>query len=209
MRPRVDVGLVGALTYEHRRLQTMFDDLQLAMGAGEKRRRAEEVTAELVRHTMAEERYLYPAARRCAPDGPAVADRAVGAHAEVETLLRRLEETEVAHPRFDRLVTSLVSEVMAHVQVEEATLFPRLARHGDPAELAELGRRVRRARTAAPSLADLTLHRPSLRGAPRGGPSPGAPFEGGPSSGGAHPAGSPRRSGSLVDRLRDHLADRI
>ncbi|MFC5746191.1 hemerythrin domain-containing protein [Actinomadura rugatobispora] len=183
MRPHGEDDIIGVLTHEHREIQTMFDDLQLALGAEEKRRMAGEVTVELVRHAVAEERYLYPAARRIVPDGDAVADREIEDHAEVEKLLRRLAETDVGDPAFDRMVTSLVSDVMAHVQDEEATLFPRLARHADAAELAELGRRVRAARAAAPS-----------RARPAGGP---------PLSRLLAPGGG------LVDRVRDHLAGRI
>jgi hemerythrin superfamily protein len=185
MRPHGEDDVIGVLTREHREVQNMFDDLQLAIGAEEKRRRAEEVTVELVRHAVAEERYLYPAARRFVPDGDAVADREIGDHAEVEKLLRRLEETDVADPDFDRLVTSLVSDVMAHVQEEEATLFPRLSRHADPAELAELGRRVRAARAAAP-----VRPHPAATGAP--------------------PLGRlPSGDGRLVERSRAQLAGRI
>ncbi|GAA2409232.1 hemerythrin domain-containing protein [Actinomadura vinacea] len=187
MRPHGE-DVISVLTQDHRELQDMFDDLQLAATAGEKRRRADAVTVALVRHSVAEERYLYPAARRLVPDGESLADREIGDHAEVEKLLGRIGRTDARDPDFDRLVTALVRDVLEHVQDEESSLLPRLARHAGPGELAELGRLVRSVGTGMPA-------------GPR--PSPSARPSRRPAADGRPDSGS-----GLVDRVRDHLSGR-
>jgi iron-sulfur cluster repair protein YtfE (RIC family) len=107
--------------------------------------------AELVRHMVVEEQYLYPAVRKRVHGGEAVADKEIADHAAAERTMRDLAGVPVHDERFEPLASRLIAEVRHHVQDEEQTLFPLLASSCSPQELAELGRKVQAARRLAPT----------------------------------------------------------
>jgi hemerythrin superfamily protein len=107
--------------------------------------------AELTRHMVAEEQYLYPAVRRCPGDGDELADRALAEHREIERLMTGLMGTDVEHPAFGTLVARLILQVRQHVRAEESVLFPRLRAECEPDELVELGTGVLSAKKLAPT----------------------------------------------------------
>ncbi|WP_037603737.1 hemerythrin domain-containing protein [Streptacidiphilus rugosus] len=177
--------IIEVLKADHRGVQAMFDKIN-ALAPGDVRRReiADTFTIELVRHAVAEERYLYPAVRAHIPGGDAIADQEIADHAAVEELLTRLEVVDADRYQFDALVSSVISEVVAHVADEEIRLFPVLAHACTPGQLNELGANVRSARDEAPA-----------------GPHPAAPS--------ATPMGRLLAPGTgLVARVRDLLTGR-
>ncbi|MFI8183835.1 hemerythrin domain-containing protein [Actinacidiphila glaucinigra] len=145
-------NVIAELTADHREVEEYFARLQ-ALPAGDKERRSvlDECTIELVRHSVAEEMYLYPAVRKHLPGGDALADKEIREHAEVEQVLKDLEDLDIDDPRFDRMVQKLVTDVTEHVREEEQQLFPGLAQACSPEQLAELGDQVRRAKKVAPT----------------------------------------------------------
>lgn len=82
--------------------------------------------AELVRHSVAEEEFMYPAAREVLDDGDELADHELEEHAEAERLMKDLDGLDPTDPRFDELLTKLIADIRHHVQDEEADLLPRL-----------------------------------------------------------------------------------
>jgi hemerythrin superfamily protein len=144
--------LVSVLTKDHREVELILAELQLGEGTPQHRRDlADHLTAELVRHSVAEEMYVYPAARKALADGNDVADREIAEHAEVERLLKELEGLDATDPQFDELIGKVIAEVRHHVQEEEKQLLPRLQDACSTAELLELGRLVVRAKDSAPT----------------------------------------------------------
>jgi hemerythrin superfamily protein len=144
--------IVTVLTDDHRAVERVFGELESHEGSPQHRRElADHVIAELVRHSVAEEQYLYPTARRVLPDGDAVADHEVSEHAEAEQTMKDLDGVEPTDPRFDELLGKLMSEIRHHVEDEEADLFPRLQQACDEAELVELGDKIVQAKQAAPT----------------------------------------------------------
>jgi hemerythrin superfamily protein len=144
--------LIGVIVGEHRAVEGDF--AELIAGAGDPQRRrdlADHLTTELVRHSVAEELYLYPAARRALPDGDQVADHQIEEHADVERILKDLEGVDPADRTFDDLVGRLYADVEDRVQREERELLPRLRQACDADELRELGRMVVRAKESAPT----------------------------------------------------------
>lgn len=146
-----DRDVIGILTHDHREVESMFGKLTSVTDPGERREVADEITIELVRHSVAEEQYLYPAVREHVPDGDAIADRELSDHAEVEHLLKELEKADPDSSDFAALTGQLVRTVNAHVQDEEHALFPALAGHASPAELRRLGEQVQAAKDRAPT----------------------------------------------------------
>ncbi|MGW2181918.1 hemerythrin domain-containing protein [Streptomyces sp. NPDC001732] len=143
---------IEELTVDHREVDALFDRIE-ALPVGDPRRRklADELTAELVRHSVAEEEYLYPAVRRYVEGGDELADKELADHAKVERLLKDLESRQPEETEFNDLVAKVKFEVADHVRDEEGRLFPLLAAACTPETLDDLGEKVRRAKRTAPT----------------------------------------------------------
>jgi hemerythrin superfamily protein len=178
-------NVIDELVTDHREVEEFFGRIEaLPSGAKDRRLYADQATMELVRHSVAEEMYLYPAVREHVPGGDALADKELQDHAQAEQLMKDLEGCPPDDPEFDRLVGMLMSEIRAHVADEEHNLFPRLRAACPPEALDELGDKVRRAKKTAPTR-----------------PHPAAPDK--------PPANKMLNPGAgLVDRLRDALTGR-
>jgi hemerythrin-like domain-containing protein len=177
--------LINVITTDHREVEEAFGELERRTGTAEHRRQlVDHVITELVRHSVAEEQFMYPQARKALPDGDQIADHEIEEHAEAEQVMKDLEGVEATDPRFDDLVGKLISEVRNHIQEEESELLPRLAKACSPERLDELGRQVTAAKRVAPTR-----------------PHPGAPDR--------PPANLVLDPGAgLIDRMRDALTGR-
>jgi hemerythrin superfamily protein len=145
-------NVIAELTADHREVEELFGQMQ-GLPAGDRRRRdvADKFTIELVRHSVAEEMYLYPAVREHVEGGPAMADKELADHQRVEELLKQLEGLSPDDQEFDTLVVRVIAEVGAHVKDEEERLFPALVDACSQEQLSKLGDQVRRAKKAAPT----------------------------------------------------------
>lgn len=177
--------MIDILTEDHREVEEIFR--QLENPGTEAQRRGELVTAaiaELVRHSIAEEQYLYPATREVLSDGDEIADKEIAEHSEAEEVMKQLEQREPTDPEFDSSVRALISDVREHITDEEGTLFPRLRQACSQEQLADLGGKIERAKRIAPTR-----------------PHPSAPDK--------PPANKLLAPGAgLVDRVRDALSKR-
>jgi hemerythrin superfamily protein len=111
----------------------------------------DEVTIELVRHSVAEEQYLYPAVREYVEGGDRLADKELADHGRVENLLKQLERMDTEDPQMSPVLQQLMDEVAAHVEDEENNLFPMLRQACSSEMLGDLGDKVRRAKAMAPT----------------------------------------------------------
>ncbi|GAA3140397.1 hemerythrin domain-containing protein [Planomonospora alba] len=148
-----EMDVVAVLTHDHREVEEMFTELERLSRSETERRRVltEKVITELVRHSVAEEAYLYPAVRDLVPGGDALADRELAEHAEAEETMKELERTDVSEERHNVLLARLMAEIRAHIQEEENELFPRLRESADAERLEELGRKVEAIKKIAPT----------------------------------------------------------
>ncbi|GAA2511465.1 hemerythrin domain-containing protein [Pilimelia columellifera] len=150
--PTTDRDLVDILTADHAEVESLFADIEAVGRSPQDRRRLLDVAiAELVRHAVAEEEYLYPTAREVFSDGEALADRELGEHAEMERLMKRLESMEPEHVEFEQLLAELMATVREHVRDEERTLFPRLREACSHQQLGRLAGAAEMAKTSAPT----------------------------------------------------------
>ena len=177
--------VVDVLMTDHREVEAIFVELESRQGTPERRRQlADVVIAELVRHSVAEEAYVYPAARKALPDGDQLAEHDISEHADAERTMQELEALDPSDPRFDEVLTRLTATIRHHVQDEESDLFPRLRAAVAREELVELAGKVEKAKKAAPTR-----------------PRPAAPDH--------PPANKMLAPGTgLVDRMRDALSGR-
>ncbi|MFE5400134.1 hemerythrin domain-containing protein [Streptomyces sp. NPDC056580] len=145
-------NVVQELTTDHREVEEIFGRIEaLPPGSEERKTLADQATIELVRHSVAEEAYLYPAVRKHVEGGDALADKELEDHAEAERIMKDLEGLGADDPKFDTLITRLMSEIRSHVADEEQNLFPRLQAACSPEALNELGEKVRKAKKTAPT----------------------------------------------------------
>ncbi|WP_433873148.1 hemerythrin domain-containing protein [Saccharopolyspora sp. CA-218241] len=177
--------LIDVLVKDHRAVEEAFGTYERG-GLSDEHRRAlvDHIITELVRHSVAEEQYLYPTARKSLPDGDAVADHEIEEHVGAEEILKELESLSPSEAEFDQKVRKLISEIRHHVEDEERDLFPRLQQACDQEELQELGAKIVRAKEVAPTR-----------------PHPSAPK--------TPPANMILDPGAgLIDRMRDALSQR-
>ncbi|WP_413116172.1 hemerythrin domain-containing protein [Streptomyces sp. CY1] len=126
---------ITELAADHRELEDLFSQIELQPVDHPRRRElADRLTAELVRHTVAEEPHLYPAVRKHIPHGAAMADKELADHTRAEAMLKDLEDLSVDDPRFNDTIAKLKLEVASHVREEEHELFPKLAATHPPAQ---------------------------------------------------------------------------
>lgn len=135
---------------DHREFEEVFTGIEKG-GGGNKRDLVEHVIGELVRHSVAEEQYLYPVARRVLSDGDKIVDHELEEHAEAERLMKSLEGTDAEDPKFDDLTRKLIDAIRHHVEDEETDLLPKLREACDSAELRELGEKFEKAKKMAPT----------------------------------------------------------
>lgn len=145
-------NVIDELVTDHREVEELFGRIE-ALAPGDKDRKlyADQVTMELVRHSVAEEVCLYPAVRRHVPNGDALADEEIEDHSKAEQIMKDLEGCDVGDPEFDRLIAMLTTEVRAHLAEEEGILFPALRAACSPQALDELGDKVRQVKKVAPT----------------------------------------------------------
>ena len=144
--------LLSVIMSDHLEVERIFSQLQTGTGTPEHRKQlADHVIAELVRHAVAEEMWMYPAVRKALPDGDELADHELEEHAEAERTMDELDGLDPTDPKFDELLGKLMSPIRHHVEDEEGQLLPRLREACSSEELQYLGRKVLKAKKLAPT----------------------------------------------------------
>ena len=144
--------VISELSTDHREVDELFLEIEKATpGSYERKQLADQLTIELVRHSVAEEEHLYPAVRQYLPDGDALADKEIADHGRVEQLLKELEGLDADDPQFNHVIVKLRTEVQAHVRDEENNLFVRLRAACTLSDLEKLGDKIRTAKKLAPT----------------------------------------------------------
>ncbi|MPY85236.1 MAG: hemerythrin domain-containing protein [Actinophytocola sp.] len=144
--------LVSVIEHDHREVEQAFGELESGSGDAEYRRNlADHVIAELVRHSVAEKQFMYPAVRKYLSGGDQLADKEIEEHGEAEKIMKRLESMAATDTDFDKLLRELIRDVREHVQDEESNLLPELQRACTEDELRDLGEKVENAKKVAPT----------------------------------------------------------
>ncbi|MEU6011686.1 hemerythrin domain-containing protein [Streptomyces sp. NPDC047453] len=145
-------NVIEELMADHREVEEIFGRIPSTAGQGQELRNlVDEVTIELVRHSVAEEQYLYPTVREHVEGGDRIADKELADHGRVEELLKQLERVNADDPQMSALLQQLMDEVAVHVEDEESNLFPLLRQACSSEMLVDLGEKVRRAKAMAPT----------------------------------------------------------
>jgi hemerythrin superfamily protein len=147
--PAQDV--VDILTEDHRDMLDLLSQIQATPDPAQRRDLADTVIAEVMRHSVAEEMYVYPAIEKHLPDGKEEVEHDKQEHDEVVQLMKSIEDVDSADPRFLELVREMEAQLRHHMADEEADQFPRLRAHIPAEELVELGGKVETAKRLAPT----------------------------------------------------------
>jgi hemerythrin superfamily protein len=183
MTSTADRDVVDVLTTDHHEVLELLEQVPGADPA-QRRDMVETVIAELVRHSVAEEMYVYPAMREHLPDGEAQVQDDIEEHQQLVEVMKELEDVDSADPHFLPTLGRLEQVLRHHVSDEENEQFPQLRARLTREQLVEIGGKVEAAKKAAPTR-----------------PHPSAP----------HSALFHKTLGpgvGLVDRLRDKLTGR-
>lgn len=144
--------MIGMLIEDHRNVEQAFQEFEGGIADASRRRNlVDHIITELVRHSVAEEQYLYPAARQTLENGNEIADHEISEHAEAEQLMKRLEELDSEDRQFDETTRQLISSIRHHVEDEENDLFPKLRQSCSGEQLQDLGNKIRHAKETAPT----------------------------------------------------------
>jgi hemerythrin superfamily protein len=176
--------VVDVLTTDHHEVTALIGEIWATPDPEVRRDLADTVISELVRHSVAEEMYVYPAMRTHLPDGDAAVEHDTAEHKELEATMKELEAVDASDARFTEVLRQLETILADHVADEERDQFPQLRARIPRDELVQLAEKVESAKKIAPTR-----------------PHPGAPNNQvfhklvGPGVG-------------LVDRLRDKLSGR-
>ena len=147
--PAADV--VDVLTADHRDMLELLTEIQSTPDPTRRRDLADTVIAEVMRHAVAEEMYVYPAIEKHLPNGKEEVEHDKKEHDDVVKLMKQIEDVDSADPRFLELIREMDSQLRHHMTDEEADQFPQLRAHIPADELVELAGKVETAKKLAPT----------------------------------------------------------
>ncbi len=147
--PRQDV--VDILKADHREFLDLLTQALTAPDPEQRRDLTDTAIAEIMRHAVAEEMFVYPAIEKHLPNGKEEAQHDREEHDELVQIMKRLEDVDSADATFLATVTELEANLRHHIEEEEADEFPRLRAHIPADELVTMGEKVERAKKLAPS----------------------------------------------------------
>ena len=147
--------VIEVLEHDHREVEQMFTELESLRGATTEEARtrrkdlAEQVTIELVRHSVAEEVLVYPKVEKQVSKEEV--EHAREEHAEAEETLQRLEKLDADDPGFDDELATLMREIRHHIEEEEGEMFAQMRQTFDDDDLRSMGARVEAFKKVAPT----------------------------------------------------------
>ena len=143
--------VVDELTTDHREATALLDQIPTTSDPAARRDMADTVITALVRHSVAEEMYVYPAIRDHLPDGEQVVEHDIEEHKELERTMKELEGCDPGDARFDQLVSELRSQLHHHATDEENEQFPQLRARVPREKLVKMREQVETAKKIAPT----------------------------------------------------------
>lgn len=147
----VQQDVVDILTTDHHEVIDLLQQIKISTDAEERRDLTDTVISELVRHSVAEEMYVYPAMKKYLPDGDQAVDHDVEEHKELEKTMKELESVDAQSSDFTQLLGDLEDILRDHVRDEENEQFPQLRAQVPREELIEIGEKVENAKKLAPT----------------------------------------------------------
>jgi hemerythrin superfamily protein len=143
--------VVDELTADHREATALLDRILATSDPQTRRDLADTVITELVRHSVAEEMYVYPVMRDHVSGGDEEVEHDVEEHKELERTMKELEGCDAGDPQFEQLVRQLRGQLHHHATDEETDQFPKLRANVSREKLVEMREQVEKAKQLAPT----------------------------------------------------------
>ena len=143
--------VVDILTSDHQSMLELIGQIEGTADAGERRDLADTVIAEVMRHAVAEEMYVYPAIEEHVPNGKEEVEHDKKEHDELVQVMKQVEGVDASEPAFMELVRELEAQLRHHAGDEETDQFPKLRASIPREKLVELGEKVETAKKLAPT----------------------------------------------------------
>ena len=143
--------VVDVLSSDHREFLALVTEIRSSADPETRRELADTLIAELVRHAVAEEMWVYPAMKEHLPDGEEKVEHDTQEHKELEVLMKQLESSEPADAEFVALVGRMEDVLRDHIADEERDQFPELRLRIPRADLVTMAERVEKAKKVAPT----------------------------------------------------------
>ena len=143
--------VIDILTTDHQEVLDLIQQIKRSHVAADRRDMADTVISELVRHSVAEEMYVYPAMRKHLENGDEAVQHDIEEHKQLERTMKELEGVDGDAAEFDGLIAQLESILRDHVQDEENEQFPGLRANIPRDELVEMAGKVNTAKQVAPT----------------------------------------------------------
>jgi hemerythrin superfamily protein len=147
--PRQDV--VDILIADHREMIELLAQIKGATDAARRKDLADTVIAEVVRHAVAEEMYVYPAMEDQVPNGAEQVEHDKEEHQEIVELMKEIEGLDASDQTFMTRIHQFEKQLRHHADDEESDQFPQMRAHMTGTTLVELGEKVQTAKKLAPT----------------------------------------------------------
>lgn len=145
------VNVIDVLTADHREMVELLDQIDHASDAGQRKDLADTLIAEVMRHAVAEEMYVYPAIEEHVPSGAEKVKHDKEEHHEIVLTMKQIENADPADSTFMDRVRQLGAQLRHHIKDEESAQFPQLRAHFPQEKLIDLGNQVQTAKKLAPT----------------------------------------------------------
>jgi hemerythrin superfamily protein len=146
-----NLDVVDILSADHRDMIGLIKQIGSTPDVSERRDLADALIAEVMRHAVAEEMYVYPAMKDHVPNGADEVEHDKREHDEIVKLMKQLENVEPSDQTFMELVRQLEAQLSHHASDEESDQFPKLRVHIPGEKLVDMGVKVEKAKKLAPT----------------------------------------------------------
>jgi hypothetical protein len=133
------VDPISLLKDDHKKVKELFEQFERADDEVTQLRLARTTIDALKVHSAIEEEIFYPAVEGMLDDRNLIVE-AIEEHHVVHLLVNELEQEELEPEVFHAKFTVLAENVRRHIKEEEDNVMPKI--DGEPAELAEIGKRM-------------------------------------------------------------------
>lgn len=142
---------VDILTADHRDMLELLSQIEGTADPGQRRDLADTVIAEVMRHAVAEEMFVYPAMEKHLPNGAEEVEHDTKEHEDLVKVMKQIEDTDASDPQFLDGVREMESQLRHHIDDEESDQFPQLRASIPAADLVDIGQKVENAKKVAPT----------------------------------------------------------
>jgi len=143
--------VVDVLSTDHTEAKGLIAQIRSTTDPEQRRDLADTLISELVRHSVAEEMYVYPAMQEHLADGAQAVEHDTKEHKQLERIMKEMEGADTSDSGFLALVDQLERVLLDHISDEEDEQFPKLRASIPREQMVELAGKVETAKKLAPT----------------------------------------------------------